>query len=185
MDRMSTGFSGNKKRLCLFLIDEFASVASGSSDGEFLAMRREAGACPVFAFQQITQLETVVPGEWRNIVGLLTTKIFLRASDMDTANWGEKMCGFVQEDVQSVTQTPDSMNLFYDETSRTTTRQLRPRVSADYFLAMPDGDAVIVNDKRTLAWFPAYGMTPEQEITWREARWPERPRLLPPSEFRQ
>ncbi|MCE0497338.1 MAG: TraM recognition domain-containing protein [Methylacidiphilales bacterium] len=185
MDRLTTGFLGNSKRLCVFMIDEFASVATGNSDGEFLAMRREAGACPIFAFQQITQLETVVPGEWRNILGLLTTKIFLRASDMDTAMWGERICGFVNEEAHSVTRTPDSMNLIYDETSRTTTRQLRPRVPADYFLAMPDGDAVIVNDKRALAWFPAFGMASQDEITWRQNRWPERPQLLPPSEFRQ
>jgi hypothetical protein len=185
MDRLTAGFSGNKKRLCLYMVDEFASVASGNSDAEFLAMRREAGACPVFAFQQVTQLETVIPHEWKNVLGLLSTKIFLRPSDMDTALYGENLCGFVDEDVQSVTKIPDSINLFYEETSRTTTQQRRVRVPADYFLSLPDGDAVVVNENRNLAWFPAFKMTEAEEITWREDRWPDRPRILHPRDFRQ
>jgi hypothetical protein len=185
MDRMTTGFSGNKERLCLLMIDEFASVASGNSDGEFLAMRREAAVCPIFAFQQVTQLETVIPYEWRNVLGLLSTKVFLRASDMDTAMYGEKICGFVQDEVEAVTKTPDTLNLFHAETSRTTSKQLRPRIPADYFLSMPDGDAVIVNDQRNIAWFPAFGMTDAQEITWRNQRWPDSPKLIHPADYRQ
>jgi hypothetical protein len=185
MDRMTTGFKGNKTRLCLFMIDEFASVASGNSDAEFLAMRREAGACPIFAFQQITQLETVIPHEWKNVLGLLSTKIFLRPSDMDTALYGEKMCGFVDEETQSVTHTPDNMKWFYEEISRTTSQQRRRKVPAEYLLSLPDGDAVVVNEYINLAWFPAFRMTDAQEITWREGRWPERPQLVHPADFRQ
>jgi type IV secretory pathway TraG/TraD family ATPase VirD4 len=176
---------GNKDRLCLLMIDEFASVASGNSDGEFLAMRREAAVCPIFAFQQVTQLETVIPYEWRNVLGLLSTKIFLRASDMDTAMYGEKICGFVQDEVEAVTKTPDTLNLFHAETSRTTSKQLRSRIPADYFLSMPDGDAVIVNDQRNIAWFPAFGMTDAEEITWRNQRWPDSPKLIHPANYRQ
>ena len=184
MDRQTIGFTGNKERLCLYFIDEFQQVASGSSDADFLAVRREARACPVFAFQQITQIETVLPNEWRNVLGLLTTKIFLRLSDVDTAAYAEKCCGLIETPVDAVTTTPDSLNLFYAESSRTTTRQLHPRIPADYFQTLPDGDAVIVNDKRRIAWFPAYGMTQEEEVAWRQKRWPDRPRLLHPRDFR-
>jgi type IV secretory pathway TraG/TraD family ATPase VirD4 len=185
MERLSTDFSGNKERLCLFMIDEFQSVASGSSDSDFLAVRREARCAPVFAFQQLSQLETLLPLEWKNVVGLLTTKIFLRQSDPDTCYYAEKLGGFLEENVESVTKTPDNMNLFHAEVSRTTTRQLKPRIMADYFFSLPDGDAVIINDKRQIAWFPAYGMTKEQEGDWRNKKWPERPQLVHPRDFRQ
>ena len=90
MERMSSDFTGNKERLCLFMVDEFQSTTSGSGDADFLAMRREARACPIFAFQQITQLESVLPNEWKNVLGLLTTKIFLRQPDPDTCDYAEK-----------------------------------------------------------------------------------------------
>ncbi len=185
MERMSSDFTGNKERLCLFMIDEFPSVASGNSDGEFLAMRREARACPIFAIQQITQLETVLPTEWKNVLGLLTTHIYLRQSDMDTALYAEKKCGYVEISVDAVTTAPGFSNLFSNESSRTTTRQLQPRIPADYFLSLPDGDAVIVNDQRTIAWFPAAGMGREKEIEFRKMKWPARPRLVHPRDFRQ
>jgi type IV secretory pathway TraG/TraD family ATPase VirD4 len=185
MERLSSDFVGNKERVCLYLVDEFQSVASGSSDADFLAVRREARCAPIFAFQQISQLETVLPLEWRNVLGLLTTKIFLRQSDPDTCFYAEKLGGFLEETVDAVTKTPDSMNLFYSESSRTTTRQLRPRIPAEYFFSLPDGDAVVINDKRQIAWFPAYGMTPQQEKNWRNKKWPERPQLVHPSDFRQ
>ena len=185
MDRLSGDFAGNKSRLCLYAVDEFQSVASGSSDADFLAVRREAGACPIFAFQQLSQLETVLPLEWRNVMGLLTTKIFLRQADPDTCFYAEKLGGFIEETVDAVTKTPDSMNLFYSESSRTVTRQLRPRIPAEYFFSLPDGDVVVINDKRSIGWFPAYGMTTEQENNWRNRKWPERPQLVHPRNFRQ
>ena len=160
-------------------------MASGSSDADFLAIRREARCAPVFAFQQLSQLEGVLPLEWKNVLGLLSTKIFLRQPEPDTCFYAEKLGGFTEETVDAVTKTPDSMNLFYAESSRTTTRQLRPRIPAEYFFSMPDGDAVIINDKRQIAWFPAYGMSREQEITWRNKKWPERPQLVHPADFRQ
>jgi hypothetical protein len=118
-------------------------------------------------------------------LGLLTHKIFLRQSDMDAALYAEKICGFVESSVDAVTKTPDSTNLFYKESSRTTTRQLHPRIPADYFLSLPDGDAVIVNDQRHIAWFPAAGMDKAEEIAWRKERWPDRPRLVHPEDLRQ
>jgi len=185
MDRLSSGFRGNTERLCLFCIDEFQQIASGSSDADFLAVRREAKGCPVFAFQQISQLKTVIPHEWENVLGLLNTKIFLRQSDVDTAVYAEKLGGYVEENMDAVTKTPDSTNLFYSESSRTTTRQLHPRIPAEYFLSLPDGDGIIVNDQRHMAWFPAHGMSQEQEINWRQKRWPDRARLVHPRDFRQ
>jgi len=185
MERLSNDFTGNKERLCLYMVDEFQQIASGSSDADFLAVRREAGACPIFAFQQLSQLETVLPLEWKNVLGLLTTKIFLRQSDPDTCFYAEKLGGFLEETVDSVTKTPDSMNLFYSESSRTISRQLRPRIPAEYFFSLPDGDAVVINDKRSICWFPAYGMTQEQEINWRNKKSPDRPRLVHPADFRQ
>jgi len=185
MERLSSDFTGNKDRLCLYMVDEFQSVASGSSDADFLAVRREARCAPIFAFQQLSQLETVLPLEWKNVLGLLTTKIFLRQSDPDTCYYAEKLGGFIEEAVDSVTKTPDNLNLFYAESSRTTTRQLRPRIPADYFFSLPDGDAVIIHDTRKIAWFPAFGMGEEQETNWRNKKWPERPKLVHPRDFRQ
>jgi len=185
MERLSSDFIGNKERLCIYMVDEFQSVASGSSDADFLAIRREARCAPIFAFQQLSQLETVLPLEWRNVLGLLTTKIFLRQSDPDTCLYAEKLSGFVEETIDAITKTPDSMNLFYAEASRTTTRQLRPRIPAEYFFSLPDGDAVVLNDKRSIAWFPAYGMSAEQEKNWRNKKWPERLQLVHPRDFRQ
>jgi len=184
MERLSNNFTGNKTRLCMYCVDEFQQIASGSSDSDFLAVRREAGACPIFAFQQLSQIETVLPLEWRNILGLLTTKIFLRQSDPDTCFYAEKLGGFLESSVDAVTKAPDSMNLFYSESSRTTTRQLQPRIPAEYFFSLPDGDAIVINDKRSIGWFPAYGMTQDQEIAWRNKKWPERPQLVHPRDFR-
>jgi len=185
MDRQSIEFNGNRERICLFAVDEFQQVASGNSDADFLAVRREARCAPIFAFQQITQLESIIPNDWKNVLGLLNTKIVLRLTDMETALWAEKLCGFNEEDVDSVTRVADSMQLFYHETSLTTSPRTQPRVPADYFLSLPDGDALIINDRRRLAWLPAHGMTPEQEINWRKKYWPDRLRLLHPRDFRQ
>jgi hypothetical protein len=184
MERMSSDFTGNKERLCLFMIDEFASVASSNNDSEFLAMRREARACPIFAIQQITQLETALPTEWKTVLGLLTTHIYLRQSDIDTALYAEKKCGYVEISVDAVTTTPGFSNLLSNESSRTTTRQLQARIPADYFTSLPDGDAVIVNDKRTIAWFPAAGMNREQEVALRKLKSADRPGLVHPRDFR-
>jgi hypothetical protein len=185
MDRLSTGFKGNKERLCLLVVDEFQQVASGGSDADFLAVRREAKGCPVLAFQQISQLRTVIPHEWENILGLINTQVFLRQTDMETALYAEKICGFIENSVDAVTKTSDSLNLFYTESSRTTTRQLHPRIPAEYFLQLPDGDVVIVTGERYIAWLPAAGMTPAMEKAWRKKRWPHRPRLVHPEDFRQ
>lgn len=185
MDRQTTGFAGNKHRLCLFVVDEFQQVASGNSDSEFLAVRREAKCCPIFAFQLVSQLRTVIPNEWETVLGLLNTKIFLRQADPDTAAYAEKLGGFLESSVDAVTTAPDSLNLFYSESSRTTTRQLHPSIPADYFLSLPDGDAIVISDKRYMAWFPAAGMTTEEEITWRKERWPHRPHLVHPHNFRK
>lgn len=185
MDRMDDNFKGNRQRLCLHVCDEFQQVASGSSDAEFFAVRREARACPIVAFQQISQLRTVLPTEWETVLGLITTKIFLRQSDPETAAYAEKLGGYVENDIDAVTKTPDSMNLFYAESSRTTTRQLHPRIPAEYIQTLPDGDAIIIHDRRLMAWFPAYGMTDEQEVALRNKKWPDRPHLLHPSQYRQ
>lgn len=185
MDRMDDNFTGNRQRFCLHVCDEFQQVAGGSSDANFFAVRREARACPIVAFQQISQLRTVIPSEWESVLGLLTTKIFLRQSDVDTAAFAEKLGGYTEDSVDAVTKTPDSMNLFYSESSRTTTRQLHPRIPAEYFLQLPDGDAIIINDRRHMAWFPAYGMTDEEEVALRNKKWPDRPGLLHPAEFRE
>jgi len=184
MDRMTTGFVGNKTRLCLLLIDEFHQVVSGGGDADFLSVRREARCCPVFACQQIGQLETVIPNEWKNVLGLLSTKIFLRQDDIDTALYAERLSGFVEESVDAVTRAPDAWRLFYQESSRTTTRQLQPRVPAEYFRSLPDGDAIIIGDQVEMAWFPAAGMSKAEEIQWRKKKWPHRPRLLDPRNFR-
>jgi type IV secretory pathway TraG/TraD family ATPase VirD4 len=184
MERLSSDFTGNRIRLCVYMVDEFQQIASGSSDADFLAVRREANCAPIFAFQQLSQLETVLPLEWKNILGLLTTKIFLRQSDPDTCFYAEKLGGFLESSVDAVTTTPNSMGVFYAESSRTTTRQLSPRIPAEYFFSLPDGDAVVINDKRSIAWFPAYGMTPEMEKAWRNKKWPERPQLVHPRDFR-
>ena len=185
MDRMDDNFKGNRQRLCLHVCDEFQQVASGSSDAEFFAVRREARACPIVAFQQISQLRTVLPTEWETVLGLITTKIFLRQSDPETAAYAEKLGGYVENDIDAVTKTPDSMHLFYAESSRTTTRQLHPRIPSEYIQTLPDGDAIIINDRRLMAWFPAYGMTDEQEVALRNMKWPDRSHLLHPSDYRQ
>ena len=185
MDRMTTGFRGNKTRVCLFCCDEFQQVASGGADADFLAVRREARCAPIFCFQQLSQIRSVLPTEWETVVGLLNTKIFLRQSDPDTAAFAEKLGGFVELPVDAVTKAPDAWRLFYQESSRTTTRQLHPRVPAEYFRSLPDGDAVIVSDRVRIAWFPAAGMTPPEEKSWRKKHWPHRRRLLHPRDFRQ
>lgn len=185
MDRMTTGFSGNKTRVCVFGCDEFQQVASGGNDADFLAVRREARCAPIFCFQQLSQIRSVLPTEWETVIGLLNIKIFLRQSDVDTAMFAEKLCGFVEEKVDAVTSAPDAWQVFRQETSRTTTRQLRPRVPAEYFRSLPDGDGVVVSDRVEIAWFPAAGMTPKEEKSWRKSHWPRRPRLLHPRDFRQ
>jgi hypothetical protein len=186
MDRMTTGFAGNKTRVCFFVCDEFQQVVSGGgSDADFLAVRREARCAPIVAFQQLSQLRSVIPNEWETVVGLLNIKIFLRQSDVDTAMFAEKLCGFVELPIDAVTKAPDAWRLFYQESSRTTTRQLQPRVPAEYFRSLPDGDAVIVSDRVEIAWFPAAGMTAQEEKSWRKSHWPRRPRLLHPRDFRQ
>lgn len=186
MDRMTVGFSGNKERVCLLVIDEFQQVASGGgSDADFLAVRREAKCAPIFCFQQLSQVRTVLPLEWETVIGLLNYKIFLRQSDPDTAAFAEKLCGFVELAVDAVTRAPDAWRLFYQESSRTTTRQLQPRVPAEYLRSLPDGDAIVVGDRVEMAWFPSAGMTVEEEKVWRKKQAPRRPRLLHPRDFRQ
>ena len=184
MDRMTTGFRGDKKRVCLMVIDEFQQVSSGGVDADFLAIRREAKCAPIFCFQQLSQVRSTLPTEWESVTGLLNTKIFLRQSDPDTAAFAEKLCGFVELPIDAVTKAPDAWRLFYQESSRTTTRQLHPRVPAEYFRSLPDGDAIIVDDRVRIAWFPAPGMSEAEEMTWRKKHWPHRRRLLHPREFR-
>ena len=99
--------------------------------------------------------------------------------------FAEKLCGFIELPIDAVTRAPDAWRIFYQESSRTTTKQLQPRVPAEYFRSLPDGDAIIVGDRVEMAWFPAAGMSRAEEIAWRKKHWPRRPRLLHPRDFRR
>ena len=98
----------------------------------------------------------------------------------------KKLCGQDEKNVDAITKSPDSTNLFYSESSRTTTRQQHPLVPADYFMSLPDGDACDRQRRRLHRVVPSGGeWVGKREKAWRKKRWPRRPRLLHPADFRQ
>lgn len=184
MARMDRQIKCNRERYCLFVADEFQQLCGRGSEADFFAVRREARGCPIVAFQQISQIRSALGDEWETVLGLLTNKIFLRNSDPDTNFYAQKLAGEVDVQTESVTQTSDYWGSAYDEKSRTLSSQTRSRVPADYLFSLPDGDALLLGDERKLYWFPSQGMSLSEEKAWRKAKWPQRPRLLPPRQYR-
>jgi type IV secretory pathway TraG/TraD family ATPase VirD4 len=183
MARMDKKINCNRERYCLYVCDEFQQICGRNSEADFFAVRREALGCPIVAFQQISQIRSALGDEWQTVLGLLSSKIFLRNPDPDTCLYAEKLGGQVDTISESHTRILETGSVQYQAKSQTLSTQTRPRMPADYLSDLPDGDAVVF-DQRKLFWFPALGMTLAQEKTWRKARWPNRPRLKSPREDR-
>jgi hypothetical protein len=183
MMRMDKKINCNRQRYCLYVADEFQQICGRTSEADFFAVRREALGCPIVAFQQVSQIRSALGDEWETVLGLLSTKIFLRNPDPATNRYAEELGGLVDIISESHTKVLEEGSIRYQDKSQTLSPQSRPRVPADYFFSLPDGDAVVF-DQRKLLWFSALGMTIAQEKKWRKMKWPNRPRLRSPREDR-
>lgn len=184
MMRMNRNIPCNRERYCFYIADEFQQVCGRGSEADFFAVRREALGCPIVAFQQVSQIRSALGDEWETVLGLLSHKIFLRNSDPDCNFYAQKLGGEVEVISESFTQITEQYSTQYQDKSRTLAPQIRPRVPADYFFTLPDGDAVFYGNERKLFWFPAYGLSFAEEKRLRKTQWPQRPRLLSPREYR-
>ena len=183
MQRMDKSICCNRTRYCYYIADEFQQVCGRDSEAEFFAVRREALGCPIVAFQQISQVRSALGDQWETVLGLLTHKIFLRNPDPDTNQYAQKLAGFTLVEQESIQTTGGFLGLFREETSRTVSLQEVPRLPADYLFSLPDGDAVLLSEKRRLLWFPAFGRTLEWEKMHRYQHWPKHPYLKPPNDY--
>ena len=180
MARMDLTVKCNRTRYCFYIADEFQQICGRGSEAEFFAVRREARGCPIVAFQQISQVRSALGDEWEAVLGLLTNKIFLRNPDPDVGLYAQKLAGEIEVDAESVTETPDFWRIFYEEKSRNISKKTIPRLPADYLFSLPDGDAILLGDRRLLLWFPDIESTLEAEKAYRKEKWPDRPYLLHP-----
>jgi type IV secretory pathway VirB4 component len=184
MMRMDAHIACNRQRYCLYVADEFQQICGRKSEADFFAVRREALGCPIVAFQQISQVRSALGDEWETVLGLLSNKIFLRNPDPDTNFYAQKLGGEVEITAESFTKVLEEGSVQYQHKSQTLSSQTKPRVPAEYFFGLPDGDAVFYGEERKLFWFPALGMSEAEEKQWRKAKWLYRMKLLSPRENR-
>lgn len=180
MERLNPGFTGNKERLCLYVCDEFQKVARPGSESAFFDVRREAKGVPIVAFQQLSQLVDVLgETETETVLGLLSTKIALRNPDPETNEYYSRLSGFIHVWVESKTVSTTPSGWSFTGNSTTGSWVLMPRIPAQFFFDLPDGDAVIfeAGQKPRYAWFGDIFLSPKEEKTWRKTNWPHRPNL--------
>ena len=180
MERLNPGFTGNKERLCFYICDEFQKVARPGSESAFFDVRREAKGVPIVAFQQLSQLIDVLgPTETETVMGLLSTKIALRNSDPVTNEYYSKLGGLIHVWIESKTASTTPSGWSFTAHSTTGSWVLRPRIPAQFFFDLPDGDAVVfeAGQKPRYAWFGDVFLSPKEEKKWRKLNWPNRPNL--------
>lgn len=180
MERLNRDFCGNKERLCFFIADEFQKVARPGSESAFFDVRREARGAPIVAFQQLSQLIDVLgPTETETVLGLLSIKIALRNPDPATNEYYSKLGGYIHVWVESKTTSSTPSGWSFTGHSTTGSWVLMPRIPAQFFFDLPDGDAVVfqAGKKPFYAWFGGIYMFRQDEKVWRKKHWPTRPNL--------
>jgi hypothetical protein len=186
MERLEPNFRGNTTRLCLYVCDEFQKVARPGSESAFFDVRREAKGVPIVAFQQLSQLVDVLgPTETETVLGLLSTKIAPRNPDPTTNDYYSRLGGEIDVLTESTTTSLGHSDLSRAGSSITETRQRMPRIPAQFFFDLPDGDVVVfeAGKKPYCAWFHDAFLSAKEEKTWRKKHWPSRPNLSKPPRF--
>jgi hypothetical protein len=86
-------------RSLLFYVDEYQEFVT-AKDSEYLAISRSARNIPVVATQGVTSYKKALNGndvETHNLQQGLTTVVFLKTNDRETAQYGEDLVGEIEE----------------------------------------------------------------------------------------
>ena len=86
-------------RSLLFYVDEYQEFVT-AKDSEYLAISRSARNIPVVATQGVTSYKKALNGndvETQNLQQGLTTVVFLKTNDKETAQYGEDLVGEIEE----------------------------------------------------------------------------------------
>ena len=86
-------------RSLLFYVDEYQEFVT-PKDSEYLAISRSAKNIPVVAAQGVTSYKKALSGnevETQNLLQGITTNVFLKTNDKETAQFGEDLGGEIEE----------------------------------------------------------------------------------------
>jgi type IV secretory pathway TraG/TraD family ATPase VirD4 len=103
-------------RPTVFVCDEyqnFATVGGDNPTGDerFLSLSRQPKCIPIVATQSISSLKEALPNEGvKTLLQAFRTKIFLSASDPDTARYASELCGKADKTKISYTVSESSAN---------------------------------------------------------------------------
>jgi hypothetical protein len=117
-ERYLAGKLSNFKRPLFIACDEYAEIASEvpgqpMGDGRFFSLARENGCMGVLATQSIHTLEnSSLKESWKSIFSNLASKIFMGASDNETAKQAAELAGEIDWEMSSTSVSYGRENSF-------------------------------------------------------------------------